>query len=231
MHTSRQQGFAALEALLVVIIVGLLGFTGWFVWHAKNNTDTSLNNASNSQPGITKKTPAKSTKTDNVTATWTTYTVKDKVFTVKYPSNWVQPTNKEACGGFLDQNLEIGPNEQSVIKCGGDGTVSQVSISWTTTDKGGSAGTNLALAGYKNYKSGTLIVDGVQGKTYSAVASQQSEGLDALPDGTIVIINTFEKAGKVVVAQYMQYPSTQKEGPTQDQQAVFNQIVSTLTFN
>jgi hypothetical protein len=40
-----QRGFSAVEALLIIIILGILGFTGWFVYHAQKSTDTSLNAA------------------------------------------------------------------------------------------------------------------------------------------------------------------------------------------
>lgn len=37
---TNQNGFSAIEALLIVIILGLVGFTGWFVWHSRRATDT-----------------------------------------------------------------------------------------------------------------------------------------------------------------------------------------------
>lgn len=43
-----QSGFAALEAVLILVIVAILGFTGWFVWHSKQAADKSLNNTANS---------------------------------------------------------------------------------------------------------------------------------------------------------------------------------------
>jgi hypothetical protein len=46
---NESQGFAAIETILILVVLGILGFTGWFVWHAKQNTDKSLDAASNSQ--------------------------------------------------------------------------------------------------------------------------------------------------------------------------------------
>jgi len=39
----NQKGFIALEFLLIPVLVILVGFTGWFVWNAKNNSNKSLN--------------------------------------------------------------------------------------------------------------------------------------------------------------------------------------------
>jgi len=50
MKKSNQSGFAAVEAFLVVIILGIVGFTGWYVWHSKQATDKTLNNAAKSAP-------------------------------------------------------------------------------------------------------------------------------------------------------------------------------------
>src|ERR1700733_6263863 len=33
----NQSGFSVVEALLIVIVIGILGFTGWFVYHAQTN--------------------------------------------------------------------------------------------------------------------------------------------------------------------------------------------------
>jgi len=48
MEKNNQKGFAILEGALILVIVGIIGFTGWFVWHSKQNTDKTLNDTSNS---------------------------------------------------------------------------------------------------------------------------------------------------------------------------------------
>lgn len=52
-------GFTAVEGLLILVIVGILGFTGWYVWNSKQNTDktnTAATQASNQATAV--KTPA-----------------------------------------------------------------------------------------------------------------------------------------------------------------------------
>jgi competence protein ComGC len=59
----NQNGFAVLEALLVAIIIGILGFTGWFVLNAKKNTEASLSGNNSTTPFIKKKSTAKQSTT------------------------------------------------------------------------------------------------------------------------------------------------------------------------
>jgi len=54
MKKPDQTGFATIEAVLIIVVVAILGYTGWFVWHAKQNTDKTLSNTANSQPALQK---------------------------------------------------------------------------------------------------------------------------------------------------------------------------------
>jgi hypothetical protein len=65
-----QKGFAALEALLILIIVGVISGIGWYVLHTKHQTDRILSQAdkiSQSTPSAIKPSTAKST-TENASA-------------------------------------------------------------------------------------------------------------------------------------------------------------------
>jgi len=73
----NQNGFSAIEGLLILVIIMIIGFTGWFVWHARNNASHSLNSAIKEQSTITKLTFSKkpltgSTPAPLATATTTT---------------------------------------------------------------------------------------------------------------------------------------------------------------
>lgn len=61
----KQSGFAVLETLLLVVVLGLIGGTGYYVWHSKQSTDKTLQNtnAVSTVPTITKKTPNTPTQT------------------------------------------------------------------------------------------------------------------------------------------------------------------------
>jgi hypothetical protein len=56
-----QRGFSAVEALLIVIIIGMLGGVGWYVWHSQKQVDKTYSQTANSS--VSPKTKAKSTKT------------------------------------------------------------------------------------------------------------------------------------------------------------------------
>jgi cytoskeletal protein RodZ len=61
MTKNNQIGFMVIEPVLVLLIIGLVGFTGWFVLHAKHSANLSLNNAAASHPvaPLTDKTSTK----------------------------------------------------------------------------------------------------------------------------------------------------------------------------
>ncbi|HEX5448015.1 MAG TPA: hypothetical protein VFW90_02325 [Candidatus Saccharimonadales bacterium] len=57
-------GFAALEGLLILVIIAIIGGTGWYVWHSKNQTNKSLTETTaTSQSGV--KAVAKPSAIDN----------------------------------------------------------------------------------------------------------------------------------------------------------------------
>ena len=65
----NSSGFAVVELALIIVIVGLITFVGWFVWHSKTNSDNLLASSvkvSSSQPQF-KKTSAKTTNTIGAT--------------------------------------------------------------------------------------------------------------------------------------------------------------------
>src|SRR5665213_1160694 len=51
-----QKGFAALEGILILVIIAIIGGTGYYVWHSKNQTDKTLIAASNTNQTTTTKT-------------------------------------------------------------------------------------------------------------------------------------------------------------------------------
>ncbi|HEX5448017.1 MAG TPA: hypothetical protein VFW90_02335 [Candidatus Saccharimonadales bacterium] len=50
-----QKGFAALEGLLILIIIAIIGGTGWYVWHSKNQTDNTLDRAASQETTASNK--------------------------------------------------------------------------------------------------------------------------------------------------------------------------------
>ncbi len=178
------------------------------------------------KPAVPQPTPHHAVSVDP-TAKWTPYSSSAGQFSVRYPSTWVQPTNREACGAYtFDRNLYLGPDAQSVLKCGTENG-GQMSITSTPGQKGDI--TWDFTIGYKDVIKKTIKVDGVVGDRTSAVAIGQPQDPLAFRDGTIVVEYVFSTKGNIYVAQYMQAPAG--SNPSKDVLTDFDTMITkTLTF-
>jgi hypothetical protein len=82
MNNLNQKAFAAIEAVLILFVICILGFTSWFIWHAKQGADDSLSKATKSV------VPVEDSKSDQKT-----YTAKLGKFTMNYPNDWTVERN------------------------------------------------------------------------------------------------------------------------------------------
>ena len=62
MNHSKQSGFGIVGALLVLVVVGILGFTGWYVYHVKQTSDKVYSTAAISTVPTYKKKADTNTK-------------------------------------------------------------------------------------------------------------------------------------------------------------------------
>jgi len=95
MKKTDQTGFSIIEALLILVVVGILGFTSWYVYHAKQVSGKNYSAVNNSTtPTYNKRTATKATTstTANQYAGWHTFTTVDKAYTVSYPADWIDST-------------------------------------------------------------------------------------------------------------------------------------------
>jgi hypothetical protein len=60
----NEHGFSVIGALLILVIMGIVGFAGWFVYHGRQAADTALN-ATNKVSQSNAKSPPKTRATDN----------------------------------------------------------------------------------------------------------------------------------------------------------------------
>jgi len=71
-----QAGFSAVETILIIVIVAIVGFVGWFVYHSKQNSDKALDAATstnqNAGPRFKSKVTKPSTTSTPAAATSTT---------------------------------------------------------------------------------------------------------------------------------------------------------------
>lgn len=76
----NEKGFGAVEALLVLVIVAVLGFVGWYVWH---------NRATNTAPTTTSASASKVTtysRTTTVPSDWRSYKNTTYKLSLAYPN-------------------------------------------------------------------------------------------------------------------------------------------------
>jgi type II secretory pathway pseudopilin PulG len=74
----NQRGFSALEGLLVLIIIGLVAFTGFYVLKANKDTDKTVNNGNNTSSHV---------KQNKTTATGSTFQFKELGIEFKKPDS------------------------------------------------------------------------------------------------------------------------------------------------
>jgi len=77
----NEAGFGAAESLLILVIVAIIGFTGWYVYHAKQTSGKNNTTSASATP-----TPT------SVYAGWKTYTSSAEKATFKYPAGWAIDT-------------------------------------------------------------------------------------------------------------------------------------------
>ena len=200
---TNQKGFSLVEGLLIFVIIGLLVFIGIYIHRSNEKVSKDLlPNSSITKPNYTKNTGQKNVSTSaDATANWQSFSSTDGMFSVKYPKTWVQPNNTQYCDKtLLAFGLYLGPNADTVLKCGSDGGFGEISID---SNKENNAGFDFK-SDYTNVVKKSVVVDGVTGERISAISSGQQQLLGSLPDGTIVVEYTFYTNQKFYVAHYIQ---------------------------
>lgn len=86
----NQRGFGAIEGVVILVIVGLLGGVGWYVFDS-NKTNDSLDNAEKSNQVST----AKKSTDSSLYVGWKEYKHKDAKITFKYPITWVSHEDED----------------------------------------------------------------------------------------------------------------------------------------
>jgi hypothetical protein len=220
----NQSGFSAVAGLLILVIVGIIGGTGWYVMQANKNTDSTLNKAGlGTATKSTKKTAPAPVPPADPTASWTAYSSKTGEYYLKYPSTWSTPSVPASTCGGNDSLLLLGGNSSSLgIYCAdGGGQIYVNSVSGDTRSND-----ILQSNGWKSITSAKVTVGGVQGDKQTGVAYNQGDLLGALPDGSTIDRYTFYTNGRTYTANY------EKQSSYPDVQSDFDLMVTkTLKFS
>jgi hypothetical protein len=84
----NKAGFSAVEGLLIVVIVAILGGTGFYVYNAQKNTDKTLKADTSTTPTFKKKATPQPTTGFVLPSDWKWYQNAAQKVAVAYPKSW-----------------------------------------------------------------------------------------------------------------------------------------------
>lgn len=91
-----QSGFALIEGLLIILILAIIGFGGYYVWHSQQQTNKTLDTAKNTSQNAAQNTP--NINMNNLD-------LAKGAVSLKYSDLWVagdnsyDPTGQQPCAG------------------------------------------------------------------------------------------------------------------------------------
>ncbi len=167
--SKNELGFGALEVILILIIVAIIGGVGWYVIHnrAKTTTSSSTTPATSQARNLTKP---KTTETVDPTTSWITYSSKAGQYSLKYPKTWATASSPELCTEGL---LLLGGNDKSVGKCASEafGQMGVYSVKGNQV-----ADLEIKSSESSDLKTETVTINGVKGKKQTGSYNTSFEG-------------------------------------------------------
>lgn len=156
---SNQRGFSVVQVVLLIVLLGVVSATGWFVWQSKNKTNDTLANTARSgtEPQKTEKKAETIQQESDPTTDWVSYSNTKGVFKLKHPKTWVSASKPELC---TDGLVLFGGNSASVGTCASDNG-GQISISSVEGDQ--TEAYELSPDHYSDITKTVAVADGVQG--------------------------------------------------------------------
>jgi len=87
-RTQLTEGFSAVEAILVVLIVAGLGLGGWYAWHENKTKPAIKQSASQTNKNSSATKSSSSSSSADLYADWQTYCDSSISSCIQYPSDW-----------------------------------------------------------------------------------------------------------------------------------------------
>jgi hypothetical protein len=222
MKRLNTNGFSALELIIIVVIVGLIGGAGYYVNSSREGADRGRDDATKSQSEPQAAENKEGTKTaDNkdVAAGWTVFT-SSKGWTMKIPDGWILTTGLTSEGLITyGSELTYKPGTPAVIgkQDGGRGGPFLYSVVNFAAGDPGTANPEY-LTDESNFAAAN-----VSGKKYVGVL-KEDYNMDG-SKGDTVYRYVFVKGSKSVIVNYLH---------SKDKPSYLNELelsVKTLTIN
>lgn len=204
---TNQKGFSAVEAVLILIVIALLAFAGWYVWK-KNNKDTEPKSGSATSQNQQKDEIKPAEKKVDPYAGWKSGELVYEKLTYKYPADWKQDLKSYPNGpsgsvkpGSEDLTL-TGPNSSLLLefRTGLDGVGSAVGTKVVESIPLQAMGGQLYLNFY--------TFDGdTSGKVYGACLDPLATSADKLPSKN----STTVSGAMAPMAACVRYPFVERE--------------------
>ena len=133
-----ERGLGVVAVVLLIVLAGLIGFVGWYIYQSKTKTNNILDKTSQavSNPSKSPKTTAaKPAPPVDPTANWTAYSSAAGKYSLKYNPDWkIKECNDAAGTIFLSDQM-------ATLGACNSGNTGRVFI-YTVTDGPGSCGTH-----------------------------------------------------------------------------------------
>lgn len=217
---TNQQGFSVVEILIVLVVVGLIGGAGWYVWHNKQAKPSSTTVAKEEKTETTKQ--AETQPTAKCDTSFKELKNEKIGISFCYPETWKTDIRDIASNHIVGIVILTSPDYKEVeVGFGGSNSGSKVSVGVYKIDQLGAA-----------YTPVSKILDGTeQGKSvYSDVKAVKIAGKDGATfisayEGPRFLTNEFEYKGN----QYSIGLEEDLDGPKfNDNQNTYQKIVSSF---
>ena len=204
----NQKGFALVEGLLILIVVGILAGTGWYVWNSRNNTDKSLDNTTKTSAFTKKPAKANVTSEANIPADWPVYKDTTNNLSFSYPSSWnsIPDSYSQQTINITSPDIKV----EDIVPFGGTKVTAGNKITLIFTTQTGKTldqifSSSLAGDPHSNVKKESRKIDGVRAFEYEF-------GYEGPAARNII----FVKGSQYYVKGLLNAPDVSKSGPGYD---------------
>lgn len=188
-------GFGFVGLLAILVVVALVGMSGWLVYQHQNHSIQPTNSADS---GLFQENVAQ--KSVDPTANWTKYNSISGHYSLQYPTTWV--TN--SCAS--DFILLLGPTKATVGECA-SGNLGE--MYFLSADTSHASAYNLNIDNSATYGGVTktpLTLNGVTGTKLTATYKSTGQTMPPYPDNTKIVFYVFTTASRTYIASYYQKP-------------------------